>query len=98
MAHFRHNFGDLLFKGKKSGPLISLVHSMMWGNMKDRDRHNISVQSANKGYFESGVQVDRIIRLQFSGVGLGIFYRYGPYHLSKTTDNLALKLGYVIAF
>lgn len=98
MAHFRHNFMDLLIRGKKAGPQISLVHNMVWGDMKEKNRHNVEIHTTSKGYFESGIQVDRLLRMQFSGLGIGVFYRYGPYHLPDTINNFAFKLAYSFMF
>jgi hypothetical protein len=45
----------------------------------------------NKGYFESGIQINNILKLSFQGYGIGIYYRYGPYSLPKLIDNWAFK-------
>ena len=96
--HLRHNFKDLLFKGKKAGPYVVLVHSMLWGEALNAGDHSVEVRSAEKGYYESGIELDRLLKLQFSGLGIGVFYRYGPYHLERRIDNFAFKLSYVFMF
>jgi hypothetical protein len=98
ILHLRHNFRDLLFRGKKSGPYVNLVHSMMWGVLGNEDKHNQEMNSANLGFYESGIEVDRILKMQFSGLGLGVFYRYGPYHLEEEIDNFAFKMSYTLMF
>lgn len=57
----------------------------------DRAKHLVSIQSYNKGYFETGVLLANLISQSFLGYGFGIFYRYGPYRFSKTSDNFAYK-------
>ena len=48
----------------------------------------------NKGYYESGLQIDNILLSSFSGIGIGIYYRYGPYSLDGFRNNLAIKLSF----
>jgi len=89
--HVRHSFRDLLIKTEKFRPIISAVHSMMVGEMKNEQSHNMEINAATKGYFESGMQVDRLTKLFITHIGIGVFYRYGPYHLENTLDNFAFK-------
>jgi hypothetical protein len=44
-----------------------------------------------KGYFESGILINNLLNQWFFGIGVGAFYRYGPYSLNKTIDNFAFK-------
>ena len=52
----------------------------------------------DKGFFESGLMLNNVISSAFSGVGVGVFYRYGAYELPKRKDNLKFKLTATIAF
>jgi hypothetical protein len=52
---------------------------------------NIDLRTMENGYVETGILVRNILRQWFIGWGLGAFYRYGPYSLSKTIDNFAFK-------
>ena len=45
-----------------------------------------------KGYFESGLLINNIFRVQIFRYGIGVLYRYGPYTYTKTIDNFAFKL------
>ena len=90
--HFRHNFKDLLFKREKFKPYINLVHSMMWGSFEYPQSHNLAITSVSKGYYESGIQLDKLLVSNLSALGFGTFYRYGPYHLPRAIDNFAFKL------
>jgi hypothetical protein len=96
--HIRHNFHHLLFKTKKFQPQFQAVHNMMWGKIDHTDLHSFPVQAPTKGYFESGVQVDGLLKNGLANYGLGVFYRYGPYHLPKTITNFALKLTTTFVF
>lgn len=89
----RHDFGSLLFKTKKWTPKVVLVSAAGWGDNSKIGDANLSgyAKKMNKGYFESGIQINNIIKLSFQGYGLGVYYRYGPYSRSKPIENWAFK-------
>jgi hypothetical protein len=45
-----------------------------------------------KGYYEAGLLINNIFRMQLFKYGVGVMYRYGPYAYPKTIDNFAFKL------
>jgi hypothetical protein len=96
--HLRHQFKDLLVKGKNFRPYLSIVQNMLWGDLNNPESHTFATASANKGFFESGLVVDKLIGSGFSGFGLGVFYRYGTYAFDETLDNFAFKVSTYIAF
>lgn len=91
-VHLRHNFRQLLVKRKNFRPQFVLVHNMLWGKMQYPTSHNYLVQSTEKGFYESGFQIDGLLRSGITSLGLGAFYRYGPYHQAKQIENFAFKL------
>jgi hypothetical protein len=71
----------------------------MWGRLNNADNHfNIPIKTPDKGYFESGFLVNNIFTNNFTGLGIGVFYRYGPYNIGNTLNNLAFKLSATLAF
>ncbi len=98
--HFRHNFGNILVKTKYFRPAIAITTSICWGDNKfTNDIEGSSyARKLNKGYFESGIQLNNLICSEPAGFGLGVYYRYGPYHFSKEIDNWAFKLTWTIVF
>jgi len=90
--HFRHNFKDLLLKTEKFAPQLILVHNMLFGKMDNRESHNLEFASADKGFIESGIQFDNLLRSNFTTLGIGVFYRYGEYSRSDQIENFAFKL------
>ena len=90
--HFQQDFGKLLFRKKKFQPGISLASSIGYGEFRFPLNHiDIPGHSYERGYFESGILFNNLLRQAFIGYGLGVFYRYGPYSLPKTIDNFAFK-------
>jgi len=90
----KQDFGKLLFRPRgKFQPEIALVQNMGVGSLADEQHHeNIVYKTLEKGYFESGLLINNIFRLQIFRYGIGVMYRYGPYAYPKTIDNFAFKL------
>ena len=79
-----------VFTGVKFSPV--LVTRAGWGNMDNPERHQgIEYNTLEKGYYESGVELNEIFR----GFGLSTFYRYGPYHLPDAGRNFSIKISFV---
>lgn len=89
-----HNLGAILFpRQKKFRPELVLVTNAGIGMLSNQDRHfNIPIRTMEKGYFESGLLLNNMLRSELFGVGAGFLYRYGPYALSKPEDNIAVKI------
>ena len=78
---------------RKVRPSLVLVSRMAWGNLQKPEQHvGIDYKTLDKGYFESGIELNQI----FKGLGLSGFYRYGPNILPRFEDNLAIKLTFVL--
>jgi len=90
----KQDFGKLLFKPRgKFQPEVALINNIGFGLMRNAQHHeNIDFRSLEKGYFETGLLINNIFRLQIFRYGVGILYRYGPYTFPKTIDNFAFKL------
>lgn len=83
-------------------PRLVLQQKMAWGWLSKPQLHQgISTNTFEKGFYESGLLVDGLIRMRglFSKtyIGGGVFLRYGPYAWSGTAANtvfrLSLRLG-----
>ncbi len=96
--HLRHTFRPLRLFNDKFKPNIVVAHSMLWGDFQNVANHNFTSSQAHKGYMESGIQIDNLIVSGFSGLGLGVYYRYGAHALPSTRENIAIKLSTSIAF
>jgi hypothetical protein len=97
---FRHDFGSF-FKIKKFSPRFVIIQNTLLGRMKEANLQNqrgISFKQANKGYFESGLQVNNLLAVKSGGYGIGIYYRSGYYAFSEWRYNLALKLSFSLNF
>jgi hypothetical protein len=72
---------------------LHLVTNVGWGKLPQASMHqNIVFKTMEKGYYESGLLLHRIINTNLMGLGFGVYYRYGPYQFEKTSNNIAYKL------
>jgi hypothetical protein len=91
--HVRHNFRNLLYKGRKWRPEPILVGNAAWGGLDGPALHEGYVFTGlQHGYYEAGLQIDNLLRMNTSGFGVGVFTRLGDHRLPREADNLAVKL------
>jgi len=92
---FSHNFGKLLFRSKYFSPEPELVTNLGIGSLSNPENHiKEGIKSYEKGYYESGLVLNKILRLGLTDVGLAWFYRYGPYALPTAKENMAWKIAF----
>lgn len=92
--HWRQDFRSLLFSTDHFEPHLEMVHRAAWGLLRrPQDHAGLPTRSLRHGYFESGVEFNRLLVSDILGIGygLGLYYRYGAYHLPSWYDNLAVK-------
>ena len=97
--HFRHDLKSLLCGNKPFVPQPMFVSSAIIGNISNPTMHkNINFNTLENGFFESGILLNSILRSGISNIGIGAFYRWGPYSFPNIEDNFAYKItfGYSI--
>lgn len=103
--YLSHNFKNLLLNYKKFHPEIILVTNIAFGKRNSDSGFQVLrfsdsqiftdsqiYKDLSKGYFESGIVIDRIIHAGISKIGLGAFYRYGAYSYDNVWDNFVFKI------
>lgn len=93
---FRHNFGKM-WEGKFS-PRIVVCQNIGFGWLRHPEHHcGVGTNSIEKGYFESGLMIDNLLSVKdLMAMGIGVFYRYGPYALSSWKENMAVKVSLTV--
>ena len=92
-VYFKHDFGHLLFGDKPFIPQPSIVSSFSIGELNNPNLHkNIEYSTLEKGFYESGILLNSILKSGISNIGFGVFYRYGPYSFDNVADNFSYKL------
>jgi hypothetical protein len=100
----KQNFGSIFFDTRFSKPELIISHAMAIGRFQQRSRHGlVETQSFEKGYLESGLGFNNLIRFNYAdvayvGFGGGVFYRYGPYQGDDLSQNLVAKLSFTFSF
>lgn len=92
-AFFTHDFGSLLIKTRNFDPHIVFATNVGIGSFSHPEKHRlISLRSMEKGYFESGLLLNKLLNVNFYSLGFGAFYRYGSYAFTEWRENVSLKI------
>lgn len=84
--------GSFTLHKKWSKPAFEISHNMGWGRLDNRERHqNYDFSTLEDGFLETGLSITDVIISNFSGFGIGIYYRYGANGFEKPSDNLVFK-------
>lgn len=68
---------------------LEWVVGAYFGWLDNPDFHqNISTQTASQGYYETGLELNKL----FNGMGIGVYRRFGAYSFNNEIDNWAFKL------
>ena len=92
--YLSHNFSGMLWKTDSEWfkPELVLITNLGWGDMpRARAYPDKNFKTMEKGYYESGFVVKGLLNLPLVKVGLGAFYRYGPYSFDNVWNNFAFK-------
>ncbi|MBX2840161.1 MAG: DUF5686 and carboxypeptidase regulatory-like domain-containing protein [Flammeovirgaceae bacterium] len=90
---YTHKLFRATIKKRKSEPEFYLTSAAGFGELSNSDQHlNYPFKTMEKGFYESGLIIKDIYKIAFAGLGIGGFYRYGPYSFDSFSDNLAIKL------
>ncbi len=97
---YTHNFGKLLWRGKKFSPEFALATNAGFGWLNHPEYHNnVTFDVMDKGYFESGLLINNLLNMMnVYTLGVCVYYRYGAYSLPEVCDNFAYKLTLVFPF
>lgn len=94
-----HNFGKLLKRWNKFQPELLISTNASFGWLKYDGYHlNLNYKTMERGYFESGFLVNNLLDLRVYSLGVGAFYRWGPYSYPMFKDNIALKVSISFPF
>lgn len=72
-------------------PTISLQQRFLWGRLSNADPYigvYADVKAPDEGFYESGVEFKQL----FNTLGLGFYFRYGPYARQEILQNFSIKL------
>lgn len=82
MAQWRQEWFKL-----KRRPVYTVLRGI-YGDFEHKEMHSYQFDTLEKGYFEGGIEVRKIL---FNSIGLGAYYRFGDYKTDKFKENFAVK-------
>lgn len=88
----RFTFLNWKTKFKWFAPQLSIHNALGVGSMQNRTNHFADFKTMEKGYYESGIILDKLYINGFSTFGLGVFTNYGAYSSPTFEKNLTFKL------
>jgi hypothetical protein len=88
----RFQFNPIKTKAKWNEPQFGIHHAMGYGNMIYPKGHSVTFKSMDKGLFEVGALLNNLFVSKTSGMGIGLFYRYGYYASTNAKENLIPKI------
>ncbi len=96
---WRQDFRSIFYRRGDFAPHLEMVHRVAFGSLNNPERHlNLGSKDLSDGYYESGLEFNRLYLINFLAVGVGVYYRYGPNQLADNFDNFAIKLSSKFSF
>lgn len=90
---FRQDLKSLLFSRDWFEPHVELVGRALWGSLSQPELHgNVEWKTPRQGFYETGLELNRLLVSGLVGMGVGAYYRMGPYQFPDFEENLAVKL------
>ena len=89
--------GPVFYRAKHSAPALTLLQNIAWGDLRRPDlHHDLGFRTAATALFESGVQLDNLLRFNYLnvaylGIGGAVFYRWGGLQAEQWRDNLSFR-------
>jgi Family of unknown function (DUF5686)/CarboxypepD_reg-like domain len=96
--YFSQELGPVLYKSRHSSPFLTVHQNIAWGRLRSPERHlETGLQSAEKVFYETGLQLDNLVRLNYLnfatiGFGTALYYQWGPLQNPNWQDNVTIRL------
>lgn len=95
----KHSFPSIYTGIKEVQPAIVLTGNFGIGVLTTSSTLSSPyLQDYSLGYQEAGIGIDNLWVNNYSGLGIGAFYRFGAYELDYPQDNWAFKITYSFTF
>jgi len=89
---YTHDFGRLFLRKERFQPQVLFLNRVGFGTLDNPENHfGVTYKTMEKGYYETGLLFNNLLRKGYLGAGAGIYYRYGPYAFIDETKNVAFK-------
>jgi hypothetical protein len=94
----KHDFAKLIWRNRTGRwqPEIAIAQNISYGTISAKTMHILpsgySAIAPSKGFYETGLLINKLIPNGFMAYGFGVFYRYGAYRFPNDKDNFAYKI------
>lgn len=85
----RHNFERIRVGKGKFALQPAIKGAAILGKAMDLERYEYTPNAAEKGYYEAGIELNQLMKVNTLALGLGMNYRMGAYAFAKSADNFA---------
>ena len=86
----QHTFSKIKLTDKYNFD-IRLIGRAAWGTSYTANRY-VGIKTLEKGYFESGIELNRLVKFYGFGVGVGSYYRMGAHAYENPYENLTFRI------
>jgi hypothetical protein len=94
-----HDFGKIIYRKENFQPEMALALNIGYGSLKNNELHNgLKINTLDKGFYESGILINNLIRLPALKLGIGTFYRFGYYAYPEVGKNFGYKFTMQVGF
>ncbi len=74
-----------------------LLFNMAFGGLQHPEYHEyMEFKTMEKGYYELGAMVHKLLCVGFVGVGVGVYWRLGHYSLPRVSDNFSIRMSITV--
>lgn len=74
-----------------------ILFNMAFGGLSHPEYHqHMEFKTMEKGYFELGAMIHKLLCVSLVGVGVGVYWRFGPYALERLSDNFSFRMSLTI--
>ena len=95
---FRHRFKNNRPADKTFRPEIALIHNMAWMEYANQDQHLYDTyQDFSKSYREVGMEIHRLVKLQATALGIGIYSNYNNIEQWSFDEHILFKISSVFS-
>lgn len=90
--YVRHNFGSgFIPTNYWIRPELVIAQNIGFGSLQKRFIAATGASDFRNGFYETGVEINRILATSTVGLGFGTYYRYGSYQFANRPLNFAYK-------
>jgi hypothetical protein len=94
-----HDFGKLIYRKGNFQPEMAVALNIGYGALNNKAYHKgLQFNTLEKGFYESGILINNLLRLPALKLGVGTFYRFGHYAFPEVGKNFGYKFTMQVGF